>query len=717
MSNTNTNFQTQTSNALHNAIIEAGGKDHPPMLAPECSSQTTKGWYMKNYKNVSQDIRNQLDAKAKVVQIMLTEIDNDIYSTINACPNALEAHYMYMEKIQEVIPYAAGNSRPIFNADPLKRVQNNDDNYNVFANERDHPEQPESVNDTYLEEQGDTNITIDSLDMSTNGETVNQDDDDLAKERDLLASLIEKLKCEIDDSKNRVIPTTSVSRPHLKRNRLEDRLMHNNSEGKKQQVEEHLRNFKFSNNKTSVTACNDSLNTKTSNVNYVSVTCGKWIKHQTSTARTPEQNGVVKIWNRNLVEDARTLLSAAKVPLFFWAKAIATACFTQNRSLTKDHLLEQVTGNPSRLTRTRRQLETDGEMCMFALTELVDRILYKNVINMKWLWKNKRDEENTVIRNKARLVAKGYNQQEGIDFEESFALVARLEVSRLFVTYAAYKSFPVYQMEVKTSFLNGPVKEEVYVNQPDGFTDPHHPDKVYHLKKAFYGLKKALRAWYDELSNFMVSKEFSKGFIDPTLFITKKGEDILLVRIYVDDIIFGIQIHQSPHGIFINQAKYAQEILKKHGMTSCDNVGTPMATKPLDADLSGTPVDQTRYRSMVGALMYLTASRPDIVHATCYCARYQVRPTEKHLREVKRIFWYLKNTVNMGLWYPKDIGFKLTAFSDLDHAGCLDTHKSTSSGILLLGGDKLVSWSSKKQDYTLMSSAESEYVSLSACCA
>ncbi|GKB27144.1 retrovirus-related pol polyprotein from transposon TNT 1-94 [Tanacetum coccineum] len=303
---------------------------------------------------------------------------------------------------------------------------------------------------------------------------------------------------------------------------------------------------------------------------------------------------------------------------------------------TRDHPLEQVIGNPSQSIRTRRQLETDGEMCMFALTferldvwELVDRPLCKNVINMKWIWKNKRGEENIVIRNKARRVAKGYGQKEGIDFEESFAPVARLEAVRLFVAYAAHKSFLVYQMDVKTSFLNGPLKEEVYVNQPDGFADPHHPDKVYRLKKALYGLKKAPRAWYDELSNFL--------------------------------------------------------ILKKHGMTSCDSIGTPMATKPLDADLSRTPIDQTKYRSMVGALMYLTASRPNIVHATCYCARYQARPTEKQLKEVKRIFRYLKNTINMGLWYPKDTDFELTTFSYSDHAGCLDTHKSTSGGIQFLG--------------------------------
>nr|GEY78938.1 hypothetical protein [Tanacetum cinerariifolium] len=341
---------------------------------------------------------------------------------------------------------------------------------------------------------------------------------------------------------------------------------------------------------------------------------------------------------------------------------------------TKDHPLEQVFENPSQSVRTRRQLESDGEMCMFTLTvsrtepknikeamadsawiesmqeelhqfdrldvwELVDKPLCKNIINMKWLWKNKRDEENTIIRNKSRLVAKGYAQKEGVDFEESFAPVARLEAVRLFIAYVAYKSFTVYQMDVKTAFLYGPLKEEVYVNQPDGFVDPYHLDKVYRLKKALYGLKQAPRAWYDELSNFLVSKGFSKGSIDPTLFITKHRGDILLVQIYVDDIIFdstntnlskrfeklmhsnfemsmmgelkfflGIQIHQSLHGIFINQAKYAQEILIKHGMTSCDSVGTPMATKHLDADLSGTPIDQTKYRSMVGALMYLTAT-------------------------------------------------------------------------------------------------------------
>nr|GEU49841.1 hypothetical protein [Tanacetum cinerariifolium] len=970
----------------------------------------------------------------------------------------LEAHYMYMTQIQEVTPDDADDSGPIFDTEPLQKVPNND-HYNVFAIESEPHEQSKSVNDTYPIEQDKYNVIIDSLDMSYDKEQIDQDnDDDLANEHELLASLIDKLKCEIDDSKNRnkfletsnkvlvdklkdslerkdfsksnsvtknnvsndfskpvtaqilppnkksilkntnvlapgmyklhtkptqtrtsqlphdsrkinkhvsfstgVIPTTRVSRPQLKSNQKADRDMLNNSQGKKQEVEDHRRNLKFSKNKTSVTACNDSLNAITSNVNYVCATCVKcvlnekhdmcvlksrngvnsrtkmpmampistrepkrivnqsvakplrrtvasestnqkprnttsklyehvtktcswwypkftstgqfcdadlevalqkstcyirdlkgndlltawlWhrrlshlnfdtinllskndiviglpklkfvkdhlcssyilglnflrskdetpevfidflrlvqrglhaqvrivrtdkgtkflnqtlyayfasegILHQTSVAQTPKQNDVVERPNCTLVEAAQTMLSAAKVLMFFWAKAISTACFTQNRSLVitrhektpyhiindwkpsvklfhifgslcyivrdgenldkmkekgdacifvgystqprayrvfnkrtrvivetthvnfdklpqmaSDHVssdpvpqyktvttsnkldllfspmfdellngstqvvskssdvttadalvqrqqqnttplntqttpyltyhpLEQVIGNPFQSVRTRRQLESNGEMCMFALTELVDRPLYKKVINMKWLWKNKRDEENTVIRNKSRLVAKGYAQKEGVDFEESFAPVARLEAVRLFIVYAAHKSFTVYQMDVKTTFLYGPSKEEVYVNQPDGFVDPYHPDIVYCLKKALYGLKQALRAGTMNSPPFWYPKGSPKGA--------------------------GIHFRNSdppiPSGIFINQAKYAQEILIKH-----------------------------------------------------------------------------------------------------DHVGCLDSRKSTSGRIQFLGGDKLVSWSSKKQDCTSMSSAEAEYVSLSACCA
>ncbi|GKE18511.1 retrovirus-related pol polyprotein from transposon TNT 1-94, partial [Tanacetum coccineum] len=389
---------------------------------------------------------------------------------------------------------------------------------------------------------------------------------------------------------------------------------------------------------------------------------------------------------------------------------------------------------------TRNQLRSDGDMCMYALT--VSTMELKNIkeamTDPAWIESMQdeflqfkrldHDEENTVIRNKTRLVVRGYHQEEGIDFEESFALVTRMEAIRIFLAYAAHKSFIVFQMDVKTTFLHDTLKEDVYVCQPEGFIDADHPSHVYKLKKALYGLKQAPRAWYDELSTFLLQNHFFKGTIDPTLFIRRFDDDILVVHVYVDDIIFssthpmytqlfsdlmksrfemsmmgemtfflGLQVNQSPCGIFINQSNYVLEILKKYGMETCDPVGTPMEIKDkLDLDQNGSPVDATKYRSMIGALMYLTSSRPDIVHATCLCARYQAKPTEKHLKE--------------------DSSFKLTRFSNADYTGCKDTFKSTSGGAQFLG-KKLVSWSSKKQDCTTLSTAEAEYVSLSTCCA
>ncbi|GJQ94535.1 retrovirus-related pol polyprotein from transposon TNT 1-94 [Tanacetum coccineum] len=346
--------------------------------------------------------------------------------------------------------------------------------------------------------------------------------------------------------------------------------------------------------------------------------------------------------------------------------------------------------------------------------ELIPRLEGKSIIALKWLWKNLCDAENIMVRNKTRLVAKGYKQEEGIDFEESFAHVARLEAIRMFIAYADHKNITIFQMDVKMTFLNGPLKEEVYVSQLKGY----YPE-------------------FQITSRLQVEKSS----------IRRHGGDILLVQVYVDDIIFGstnpdfskrfanlmknnfemsmmgelkfflgLQVHQSPRGIFISQSQYAIELLKKHGLDECVSMSTPMATERLDADLQGTPTDQTTYRRMIGGLMYLTASRPDIAFATFVCARYQARPTVKHLKEVKRIFRYLRQSYNMGLWYPKDSGFELIAYSDADHAGCKDDCKSTSGGLQFLGG-KLVSWSSKKQDCTAMSTAEAEYVSLSACCA
>nr|GEU38416.1 copia protein [Tanacetum cinerariifolium] len=271
-----------------------------------------------------------------------------------------------------------------------------------------------------------------------------------------------------------------------------------------------------------------------------------------------------------------------------------------------------------------------------------------------------------------------------------------MEAIRIFLAYAAHKSFTVFQMDVKTAFLHGMLKDDVYVCQPKGFIDADHPSHVFKLKKVLYGLKQAPRAWYDKLLTFLQQTHFVKGTTDPTLLIRRFFDDILMVQVYVDDIIFG-----STHP----------------RMESCDPIGTPMEIKDkLDLDQNGTLVDATKYRSIIGALMYLTSSRPDIIHATCLCARYQAKPIEKHLKEVKRIFHYLRGTINMGLWYTKDSGFELTGFSDADYAGCKDTFKSTSGGAQFLG-EKLVSWSSKKQDCMALSTTEAEYVSISACCA
>ncbi|GKA16984.1 retrovirus-related pol polyprotein from transposon TNT 1-94 [Tanacetum coccineum] len=291
-----------------------------------------------------------------------------------------------------------------------------------------------------------------------------------------------------------------------------------------------------------------------------------------------------------------------------------------------------------------------------------------------------------------------------------FELIGRIEAIRIFVANAVNKNMKIFQMEVKMAILNSELKEEVYVSQPERFVDQEYPSHVYKLKKALYGLKQAPRAWYDMLSSFLISQHFSKGAVDPTLFTQKSGNDLFLAQIYVDDIIFastntvlcnefanqmttkfkmsmmgqmsfflGLQISQNPRGIFLNQSKYASGIIKKYGLLTSDSVDTPMVEKnKLDEDLQGTPVDATLYRGMIGSLMYLTSSRPDLIYAVCLCARYQAKPTEKHLNAVKRIFRYLKGTINMGLWYSKDTDMSLTTYSNADHAGCQDTRRSTS---------------------------------------
>ncbi|GJT07730.1 putative ribonuclease H-like domain-containing protein [Tanacetum coccineum] len=282
-----------------------------------------------------------------------------------------------------------------------------------------------------------------------------------------------------------------------------------------------------------------------------------------------------------------------------------------------------------------------------------------------------------MIRNKARLVAQGHRLEEGIDYEEVFAPVARIEAIRLFLAYAYFMGFLLYQMDVKSVFLYGTIEKEVYVTQPPRFKDP---DKVYKVVKALYGLHQAPRAWYETLGNYLSSNRFKRGKIDQTLFIKKQKGDILLVQVYVDDIIFWLY----KQGVI--QDKYVAEILKKFNYSDVKSALTPVdLEKPFVKDGDADDVDVHLYRSMIGSLMYLTSSRPNIMFAVCACARFQVTPKTSHLLAVKRIFRYLRGKPTLGLWYSRDSPFELVAYTDSNYAGATQDRKSTTRGCQFLG--------------------------------
>ncbi|GJT56816.1 putative ribonuclease H-like domain-containing protein [Tanacetum coccineum] len=313
------------------------------------------------------------------------------------------------------------------------------------------------------------------------------------------------------------------------------------------------------------------------------------------------------------------------------------------------------------------------ELLQFKLQEvwtLVDLSNGKRSIGTKWVFRNKKDESGIMIRNKARLVAQGYTQEEGTDYDEVFAPVARIEAIRLFLTYASFKYFVVYQMDVKSAFLYGKIEEEVYVCQPPGFEDPDFPDRVYKVEKALYGLHQAPKAWYETLLTYLLDNGFQRGKNDKTLFIRRYRGDILLFQVYVDDIIFGST--------------------KKELCNAFE-------------------------KSMIGSLIYLTSSRPGIMFVVCAYARYQVNPKVSHLHAMKRIFRYLKGQPKLGLWYPKDSTFDLIAYTDSDYAGASLDRKSTTGGYQFLGC-RLISWQCKKQIVVANSITKAEYVAASSCC-
>ncbi|GAA0161970.1 transmembrane signal receptor [Lithospermum erythrorhizon] len=356
--------------------------------------------------------------------------------------------------------------------------------------------------------------------------------------------------------------------------------------------------------------------------------------------------------------------------------------------------------------------------------ELVLRPTDHNVIGKKWIFKNKSDKYRNVTRNKVKLVAQGYTQVEGIDFEEIFAPVARLEVVRLLLPL-----------------------EEVHVEQPKGFMDAHNLDYVYKLKKALYGLKQAPRAWYERLTVFLLKNGYIRGSVDNTLFIRKEKGNIMVTQIYVDNIVFGgvsdqmvkqfvqqiegefemsmvgemkyllgIQINQMKDSIFISQSKYAKNLVKKFGLETASSKRTPMATHvKITKDDGGNSVDISKYRSMIGSLLYLTTSRPDIAHSVGVCARFQADPKESHLNLVKRIIKYVQGTVNHGLLYSFDTNNSLVRYRDTNWAGNSEDRKSTSGGCFFLENN-LVSWFSRKQNSISISTTKAEYIVAGSAC-
>jgi hypothetical protein len=313
---------------------------------------------------------------------------------------------------------------------------------------------------------------------------------------------------------------------------------------------------------------------------------------------------------------------------------------------------------------------------------LVPRPSDHNIICTKWIFKNKSDEHGTMIRNKARLAAQGYTQIEGIDFDETFATVALLESIRILLSISCHLGFKLYQMDVKSAFLNGILQEEVYVEQPKGFLDPHYPQHVYKLKKALYGLKQAPRAWNERLTTYLLEKGFIRGQADQTLFIRNQGNCKLIAQIYVDDIIFGATLDSQAHefakemkqefemsmigeltyflkqtseGIFISQAKYAKDLVKRFGLDGKIHARTSMSTSvKINADMTGKQVDPTLYRSIISSLLYLTASRLDIALSVGVCARFKANPKESHLTVVKRIIRYVNATVHYGIYFSRE---------------------------------------------------------------
>ncbi|XP_051132654.1 retrovirus-related Pol polyprotein from transposon TNT 1-94 [Andrographis paniculata] len=399
-----------------------------------------------------------------------------------------------------------------------------------------------------------------------------------------------------------------------------------------------------------------------------------------------------------------------------------------------------VPNDPATLRRStrgqipRRRFEIEGEDASSLVLFAADPMTVEEAME-KAEWRNAMQEELSAIernqtwkmKHKARLVAQGFTQQHGLDYEETFSPVAHFDTVRILLALAAQQQWKIYQFDVKSAFLNGDLQEEVYVSQPPGFEN--NEEKVLRLHKAFYGLKQAPRAWYNKIADFLQKVGFEKSPNEPTLYIKRRGTcDLLILSLYVDDMIYmsssmhlinefqtsmkkmfdmtdlgelqyflGLEITQDRKGIFMTQRKYVEDTLKKSNMLGCNTVATPMNIgEKLTACDNTMLADATVYRSLVGRLIYLTHSRPDIAYSVGVLSRFMQKPTQHCLGAAKRVLRYLAGTKDFGIWFCKVEDFSLKGFTDSDWAGNLDDRRNTSENCFMLG-TTAISWNSKKQ--------------------
>ncbi|CAH9140198.1 unnamed protein product [Cuscuta epithymum] len=372
--------------------------------------------------------------------------------------------------------------------------------------------------------------------------------------------------------------------------------------------------------------------------------------------------------------------------------------------------------------------------------ELVPRPPQANIIRCMWLFKHKYRSDGSLERHKARLVVNGNSQQVGVDCDETFSPVVKPATIRTVLTLALSHDWPLHQLDVKNAFLHGHLEETVFMHQPPGYRDQSRPSHVCRLLKSLYGLKQAPRAWYQRFASYITSIGFTHSTCDHSLFITKQDGQTAYLLLYVDDIILtasstqflhhvisslatefamtdlgpltyflGISVTRQKDGLFLSQSKYASEILHRAGMTSCNATTTPVDTHSKLSASAGPPVENpTLYRSLAGALQYLTFTRPDISYAVQQLCLFMHDPRASHLHALKRVLRYIKGTPHLGLLLRKSPVTNLIAYTDADWGGCPDTRRST-SGYCVFLGDNLLSWSSKRQPTLSRSSAEAEY--------